>query len=784
LAQPPPPRTDRPQRSNAAAENACDPAGQWVALDVAAFVIALLGYLYLVGALLDWVRLAAARLPIETISATRGVPVVIGDGLRATVLAAIVFVLVCAAAYVASARRWGEHKRDWQKLIREPAHPPTGGPGYVERPDDAVPRNEVPIRILAGFHVVVLAALVALIPARAFQEIISEDWWLVAIIWTVVFVVAWYGLTAVSIAALHERTHGFVWLVIACVSIVLLAAPLGVLVLAGILTCTLGRVVARWERPTTLRGLVRSPLPWVLAAILLLADIAYAAVPPVSFSGATVTTTSGQQLSGGYLGRVGSGVLLATCKSRVNATSIDERVRLLPSTKVREVAVGGPNALFDSGKRPSLAMLALRAVGVNAEVPTLGSDLHPRGAPCAGSQRSESASGDPALGAGVLVGPEPEGGQAHDGEPPIGSTSPARVAAIARRFQPTLEVTVADRFWPVSVPAVLHEKGPGGGGVCLIQQRAPQRDCEPTPSSLAANGSSSSDYLQLPVALTLDPSPNSQFEAFERGQQIQPGTPEQWLADPGVLKPWSTAEIYFFARVLEPRLFPKGAQDPSVHGSFIALEYWFYYPYNYYPLAVRSPLFQDSPLAGDLYDVDHHQGDWEHIDILLNPKTDAPEWLYMARHADEGQWLAWSSPKIARDGEHPIIQGAYGGHPSYEPGCGQRRRAKTLGSLSDWLVCGSGRFAFRAATTPLVDIARRPWGCWRGYFGEAATGAEVENAARPESVRDRLRNLPLAAGPQAPLRQAENQGVCARGAIATEEAALRQPNEVPAGHAG
>jgi hypothetical protein len=39
---------------------------------------------------------------------------------------------------------------------------------------------------------------------------------------------------------------------------------------------------------------------------------------------------------------------------------------------------------------------------------------------------------------------------------------------------------------------------------------------------------------------------------------------------------------------------------------------------------------------------------------------------------------------------------------------------------ADWLSCGSGRFAFRAATTPLVDVQAQPWACWPGYFGENA----------------------------------------------------------------
>lgn len=53
----------------------------------------------------------------------------------------------------------------------------------------------------------------------------------------------------------------------------------------------------------------------------------------------------------------------------------------------------------------------------------------------------------------------------------------------------------------------------------------------------------------------------------------------------------------------------------------IGLEYWFYYPFNYYPLVVNSDLMNGAPIAGDELNVDLHQGDWEHVDVLLNPKT-------------------------------------------------------------------------------------------------------------------------------------------------------------------
>jgi hypothetical protein len=200
-------------------------------------------------------------------------------------------------------------------------------------------------------------------------------------------------------------------------------------------------------------------------------------------------------------------------------------------------------------------------------------------------------------------------------------------------------------------------------------------------------------------------------------------------------------------------------KDPNVPTGLIGFEYWFFYPYNYYPLVSGAELMNEAPLAGDRANVDYHQGDWEHVDVLLDPATMTPQWLYLARHSDEGQWYEWSSPALSFDQSHPIVQAAFGGHPSYLPGCGPRPRTKTYNLSGDWLVCGSGRFAFRGTTTPLVDIATEPWRCWPGSFGENVQGVEASPTVN-ESLMVKARKFVYVGGPQAPLRQAENRGTC------------------------
>jgi hypothetical protein len=111
----------------------------------------------------------------------------------------------------------------------------------------------------------------------------------------------------------------------------------------------------------------------------------------------------------------------------------------------------------------------------------------------------------------------------------------------------------------------------------------------------------------------------------------------------------------------------------------------------------------------------------------------------------------------------------------------------------DWIVCGSGRYAFRAQTTPLVDLATVPWACWRGHFG-IATRSEIGAARLRESSIQRTIDANYeVAGPRSPLWQAENgrlaadqtakqgapapvdSGVCANGAnpAAPEKAAIK-----------
>jgi hypothetical protein len=324
----------------------------------------------------------------------------------------------------------------------------------------------------------------------------------------------------------------------------------------------------------------------------------------------------------------------------------------------------------------------------------------------------------------------------------------------------------------------------------------------PTANDLREAGSGADDFIEYPISPALTTGPGPQLAAFLRGQQARPGalpTLRQRLANPGLLDPWRTAEVYFYyARNTSPGTWP--APDRAIAGKFIALQYWFFYAYNYYPTVFDAGLLPEAPVAGDLVNTDLHQGDWEHVTVLLDARTRKPLYLYTARHSNEGQYYAWDSPLLTFDHGHPVVQAALGGHPTYDAHCREGLRfapalpAAIRGRVADWIVCGSGRFAFRWQTTPLVDIAKMPWACWKGHFG-VATKSEIGAAKLKESsIQRTIDGQYQVAGPRSPLWQAENgrlaadqtakagqpppvdNGVCSDGAdpAAPEDAAIKR----------
>jgi hypothetical protein len=756
-------------------------------LDVVEVLLALVAavvYIYVIGWVISWVRLAAARVPVDASLPTLDNQVVFLAGLRLVVVMAIVFGAMCLVAYALHTGTWQRKGAEWHSVIKHGR--PTAAERHRDRPAvhlDA-PVGDRYVRIIAGFNVSILAATFGLAAARVLKTPIDQawppgPWWDLLAPWALVSALVALALVWLGPLWGSRWVHAALWAAVVVVALVS-SAPVGVLLLTWAAVASLGRqygkvrsqqgrgALATRDHPRHL-AFVLSPLPWMLLTVYALVGVAYYGLPPVTFSQTTVTTPAGARV-GGYLAHNGTGVYLVTCTPLADATSQNERVAFVRAADIRSMTTSTTPFVVDSGLRPSLPTVLLHAFGIESSTPAwIRPEVRTIRATCAGDPLPLSSVGypAPALGAGVIAGPAPAGGQAADGEAPIEQASPA-IAALARRYQPTVLVTVADPFWPVSVGAVLADRGADGQTTCL--QRLPSLSCpaktpRPAPAirDLTAGGSGADDFLEYPVSPPLDADPSGQLAAFLRGQQARPGglpTLRQRLADPGLIDPWRTAQVYFYyAQNTNPASWP--APDRAITGKLIALQYWFFYAYNYYPTVFDAGLLNDAPAAGDLVNTDLHQGDWEHVTVLLDARTRQPLWLYTARHSNEGQYYAWNSPLLTFDDGHPVVQAALGGHPTYDAHCRESLRFNPAlgvirGRVADWVVCGSGRYAFRAATTPLVDIAKAPWACWKGHFG-VATASEIGAAKLKESSIQRTIDANYkVAGPRSPLWQAEN----------------------------
>ncbi|MGH2896864.1 MAG: hypothetical protein ACRDPM_26845 [Solirubrobacteraceae bacterium] len=715
--------------------------------------------LFAIGWVLEIVRFAAAQLPAVDGVEAMSVGQVLSHGVLWTGEIAVVSVALGVLAWLAARRNWDRHGKTWQAIG-------THGVARASETKDATPPGDWPLQVVAGFNILIIAGLIAIGAGRLASLFVTRAYqadadWLAVVVGALIFAAAWFLLTKFG-PLLKPGLHVVVWVAVALAAL-FASAPVGVLLLTAAVVATAGRAIARWQRPQTLAGFARSKVVWVVVGICAMLGLAYSAMGPVGFPRVVVTTPSGDVL-GGYVGRGGDGVDVATCTALADATSTDTRLRLVPTRNIESVLVGGGTAYLDTGARPSLGRLALHALGLGANPPTLFSaTLRAPQPTCAGTGPPATTPGvaDPQLGPGVVAGPAPPHGQALDGEAPVGADRylTPTMAALAQRYQPTVLVTAADRNWPVSVGSVLAERGSDGEPVCLHPPlgAAGTPLCHPTAAQLE---SQPGGYLQLPATLGRHPGPDAQFRSFLAGLGQSLPARREWLADPSSLDPWKSAQLYFYYAPGIPRTaWPKKAVIPGgVTSGLVGLEYWFFYPFNYYPTVIDDGLMNQAPIAGDRANVDLHQGDWEHVDVLLDPTTMRPEWLYLARHDFEGAFVPWNSPTMRFDEGHPVVQAAFGGHPSYLPDCGPGPRAVARDLTADWLSCGSGRFAFRAATTPLVDVQAQPWACWPGYFGE--NGARQASPTAKTDYLASLHHTVFATPPRGPLVQAENVGVC------------------------
>jgi hypothetical protein len=336
-------------------------------------------------------------------------------------------------------------------------------------------------------------------------------------------------------------------------------------------------------------------------------------------------------------------------------------------------------------------------------------------------------------------------------EEPIEQTDSPALVALALRYQPTLVVSGFDRFWPISLSELLGERWDGSAPCVFIRGRC--RIKNPTVAALEGPGARS-DYIKYPAPVD---SVDASFLSASRDLGVSARALHAWPLRLAKLDPFASAQIYFLYLAKTPRDAYRG-----VPRGLISLEYWFYYPLNYFPL-IRVPLQGLSdPIGSTIGNTDYHQGDLEHVAVLLDPKTMRPRYLWMARHADEGQAYRWHSRSVQWTGDHATVYAALGSHASYAS-CGIQRRSRTYWFINDYVVCiPHETYGFTPSSTPLVDLARTTWGCWRGHLGQAGAGLYNGTVGFAPYETD---------GPLSPLFQQENFGIACRVAPGTPKPA-------------
>lgn len=101
----------------------------------------------------------------------------------------------------------------------------------------------------------------------------------------------------------------------------------------------------------------------------------------------------------------------------------------------------------------------------------------------------------------------------------------------------------------------------------------------------------------------------------------------------------------------------------------ITIQYWFFYPFH-------GPV-QTFVAAGA------HEGDWEHVTVVVHNQTHEVLGIYMAEHSHEAFWLA--KQDVSMTGTHVHVFPAMLTHAFYEsPGQHRRARAEGLGVVVDY----------------------------------------------------------------------------------------------------
>jgi hypothetical protein len=126
------------------------------------------------------------------------------------------------------------------------------------------------------------------------------------------------------------------------------------------------------------------------------------------------------------------------------------------------------------------------------------------------------------------------------------------------------------------------------------------------------------------------------------------------------------------------------------------LAYWFFYFYN------------DYNLVGPFVKAGLHEGDWEMIQLRLDPTGAVPDLAVYAQHTHAGQ-RPWN--QVERVGDQPVVYPARGSHASYF--------SADVHWTGDWFDFADGKRPAPPLTLEILsDVAGvNDWALWPGMWG-------------------------------------------------------------------
>jgi hypothetical protein len=152
-------------------------------------------------------------------------------------------------------------------------------------------------------------------------------------------------------------------------------------------------------------------------------------------------------------------------------------------------------------------------------------------------------------------------------------------------------------------------------------------------------------------------------------------------------------EQYVALRQARPDLKNRMYGHPVQDGGRLWLQYWLFYFYNDYNLALGIGL---------------HEGDWEMVQLRMH--GDEPDLAVYAQHRRAEQ-RPWSEvERVPSDARRPLVYVARGSHASYFE--------KGFHQTEAWYDLADGKRNAPRLTLEIVDDDAPPWVRWPGVWGD------------------------------------------------------------------